>query len=84
MLGDTAITKSHKFQYLFDYSKMGFHFRLKFVYLDNQNDDFPTVTSIEKRRTKFKSALMQRSTDQSDITFWNIWFNLLIASIYKF
>ena len=73
VLESAEITKVHKFDLLCsDAAICIFTLGSKFTYKGNPNDDLPTVTSIFKKiDEKWKVALMQRSSGQSDMTLWN-------------
>ena len=72
VLESAEITKVHKFELLGQDSAICvFTLGSKFTYKGTPNDDLPTVTSIFKKiNSKWKVALMQRSSGQSDMTLW--------------
>ena len=74
--GYTDVKKIHKLEFLSDDVAMCvFTLRTSFVYKDIQNSDLATVTTIIKKiNNQWKLSWMQRSSGNSDLTLWDLYF----------
>ena len=74
--GYTDIKKIHKLEFLSnDVAMCVFTLRSSFVYKDVQNSDLATVTTIIKKiNNQWKLSWMQRSSGNSDLTLWDLYF----------
>ncbi len=74
--GYTDVKKIHKLEFLSDDVAMCvFTLRTSFVYKDIQNSDLATVTTIIKKiNNHWKLSWMQRSSGNSDLTLWDLYF----------
>jgi len=74
--GYTDIKKIHKLEFLSDDVAMCvFTLRSSFVYKDIQNSDLATVTAILKKiNNQWKLSWMHRSSGNSDLTLWDLYF----------
>ena len=74
--GYTDIKKIRKLEFLSDDVAMCvFTLRSSFVYKDIQNSDLSTVTAILKKiNNQWKLSWMQRSSGDSDLALWDLYF----------
>jgi len=74
--GYTDVKKIHKLEFLSDdVAICVFTLRSSFVYKDIQNSDLATVTTIIKKiNNQWKLSWMQRSSGNSDLTLWDLYF----------
>ena len=74
--GYTDVKKIRKLEFLSDDVAMcAFTLRSSFVYKDIQNSDLATVTAILKKiNNQWKLSWMQRSSGDSDLALWDLYF----------
>ena len=74
--GYTDIKKIRKLEFFSaDVAMCVFTLRSSFVYKDIQNSDLATVTAILKKiNNQWKLSWMQRSSGDSDLELWDIYF----------
>ena len=74
--GYTDVKKIRKLEFLSDEVAMCvFTLRSSFIYKDIQNSDLATVTAILKKiNNQWKFSWMQRSSGNSDLTLWDLYF----------
>ena len=74
--GYCEVKKIHKIEFLsFDVVMCVFTLRTSFVYKNIQNSDLATVTAIIKRiNDQWKFSWIHRSSGNSDLTLWDLYF----------
>ena len=74
--GYSDVKKIHKIEFLsFDVAICVFTLRSSFVYKNIQNSDLATVTTIIKKiNNQWKFSWIQRSSGDSDLSLWDLYF----------